>query len=120
MKTIKRLFPLLFLPVQFLVAQESVTLEKCQQWARENHPALKQSEIYQQILELKNENNATTFLPQVTLNGQATYQSDVTKIGLSLPNMNIPTVDKDQYKFYLDLKQIIWDGGLVRDRWRRM
>ncbi len=116
MKTIKLLFPLLLLTVQLLVAQEPITLEKCQQWARENHPVLKQSEIYQQILELKNENNATTFLPQVTLNGQATYQSDVTKIGLSLPGMNIPTVDKDQYKFYLDLKQIIWDGGLNKAR----
>lgn len=116
MKTFKLLFTLLLLTVQLLVAQEPVTLEKCQQWARENHPVLKQSEIYQQILELKNENTATTFLPQVTLNGQATYQSDVTKIGLSLPGMNIPTVDKDQYKFYLDLKQIIWDGGLNKAR----
>jgi outer membrane protein TolC len=53
-------------------------------------------------------------LPQVNLNGQATYQSDVTKIGISLPNMKIPTVDKDQYKFYLDLKQTIWDGGLSK------
>ena len=98
------------------MAQETVTLEQCQQWARENHPVLKQSELYQQILDLKNENNATAFLPQLTLNGLATYQSDVTKIGISIPGMNIPTVDKDQYKFYLDLKQTIWDGGLSKAR----
>jgi outer membrane protein TolC len=114
MKTIKLMFLWLFLPVRLLMAQEPVTLEQCQSWARENHPVLKQSGLYQQILDLKNENNATTFLPQVTLNGQATYQSDVTKIGISLPNMNIPTVDRDQYKFYLDLKQTIWDGGLSK------
>jgi outer membrane protein TolC len=53
-------------------------------------------------------------LPQVGLNGQATYQSDVTKIGISIPNMAIPTVGKDQYKVYLDLKQTIWDGGLSK------
>jgi outer membrane protein TolC len=94
------------------MAQEAVTLEQCQSWARENHPVLKQLDLYQQILDLKNENNSTSFLPQVSLNGQATYQSAVTKIGISLPNMTIPTVDKDQYKVYLDLKQIIWDGGL--------
>jgi outer membrane protein TolC len=70
--------------------------------------------LYQQILDLKNENNATSFLPQVNLNGQATYQSAVTKIGLSLPNVKIPSVDKDQYKFYLDFKQTIWDGGLSK------
>jgi len=55
-------------------------------------------------------------LPQVNLNGQATYQSAVTKIALSLPGMKIPTVDKDQYKFYLDFKQTIWDGGLSKAR----
>lgn len=114
MKTIKILLVALLLPVYLLMAQEAVTLEQCQTWARENHPVLKQSSIYQQILELKNENNSTSFLPHLTLNGQATYQSDVTKISLSMPGVNIPTVDKDQYKFYLDLKQTIWDGGLSK------
>lgn len=114
MKTIKLLFVALLFPVHLLMAQETVTLEQCQNWARESHPALKQLELYQQILDLKNENNTTSYLPQVNLNGQATYQSDVTKIGISLPNMKIPTVDKDQYKFYLDLKQTIWDGGLSK------
>lgn len=114
MKTIKLLFIALLFPVHLLIAQEAVTLEQCQNWARENHPTLKQLDLYQQILDLKNENNATSFLPQVNLSGQATYQSDVTKIGISIPNMAIPTVDKDQYKFYLDLKQTIWDGGLSK------
>jgi outer membrane protein TolC len=114
MTTIKLLFISLFVPLQLLVAQEAITLDQCQKWARENHPALKQLEIYQQVLDLKNENNSTSYLPQVTLNGQATYQSDVTKIGISLPNIKIPTVDKDQYKVYLDLKQTIWDGGITK------
>jgi len=114
MKTIKLLFIVLLLPAHLLMAQDAVTLEQCQNWARENHPVLKQLDLYQQILDLKNENNATSFLPQVNLNGQATYQSAVTKIGISLPNIKIPSVDKDQYKFYLDLKQTIWDGGLSK------
>ena len=114
MKTIKLLFIVLLFPAHLLMAQETVTLKQCQNWARENHPVLKQLDLYQQILDLKNENNATSFLPQVNLNGQATYQSAVTKIGISLPNIKIPTVDKDQYKFYLDFKQTIWDGGLSK------
>jgi outer membrane protein TolC len=114
MKTIKILFFLLIFPGQLLLAQESITLEQCQTWARENHPVLKQLDLHQQILALKNENNSTSYLPQVNLNGQATYQSDVTKIGISIPGMAIPTVDKDQYKVYLDLKQTIWDGGLTK------
>ena len=114
MKTIKLLFVALFLPVHLLMAQEAVTLEQCQTWARENNPALKQLELYQQILSLKTENNSTSYLPQVNLNGQATYQSEVTKVGISIPNINIPSVGKDQYKVYLDLKQTIWDGGLSK------
>jgi len=114
MKTIKLLFIVLFFPVHILMAQEAVTLEQCQAWARENNPALKQLELYQQILSLKTENNSTSYLPQVNLNGQATYQSEVTKVGISIPNINIPSVGKDQYKVYLDLKQTIWDGGLTK------
>jgi len=114
MKTIKLLFIVLLFPINLLMAQDAATLEQCQNWARENHPVLKQLDLYQQILDLKNENNATSFLPQVNLNGQATYQSAVTKIGISLPNITIPSVDKDQYKFYLDFKQTIWDGGLSK------
>ena len=114
MKTIKLLFLALLFPVHLLMAQDTVTLEQCQTWARENHPVLKQQELYRQILDLKNANNSTTYLPQINLNAQATYQSDVTKIGISIPNMAIPIVDKDQYKIYLDLKQTIWDGGLSK------
>ncbi|MEI8113277.1 MAG: TolC family protein [Bacteroidia bacterium] len=114
MKTVKTMFLIILFPVQMLFAQEVVTLEQCQTWAREKHPVLKQLDLYQQILDLKNENNATSFLPQLNLNGQATYQSAVTKIAIPLPNIKIPTVDKDQYKFYLDFKQTIWDGGLSK------
>lgn len=116
MKTITLMLLWLFIPVQSLMAQEPVTLEQCQQWARENHPVLRQSELYRQMLDLKNASNATAWLPQVTLNGQASYQSDVTHIGLSIPNLQIPTVDKDQYKVYFDLRQTIWDGGLSKAR----
>lgn len=114
MKTIKLLVLLMVFTGQLIQAQTKVTLEQCQIWARENHPVLKQLDIYLQILDLKNANNSTSFLPQVNLNGQATYQSDVTKIALSMPGVKIPTVDKDQYKIYLDFKQTIWDGGLSK------
>ncbi|WP_159517144.1 TolC family protein [Sunxiuqinia indica] len=102
------------LPAQLLLAQEPVTIEQCQRWARDYHPLLKQQEIYQKMSALKLENNATNYLPQIDLKAQATYQSEVTKIGISLPNMNIPEISKDQYKMYLDVKQTIWDGGLTK------
>lgn len=114
MKIRRQLFLWLLFPVQLVLGQEQVTLTDCQQWAREYHPLLEQQALYQQMTELKLENIRINYLPQVGLNAQATYQSDVTEIGLSLPSVNIPEVAKDQYKLYLDVKQNIWDGGLTR------
>lgn len=116
MKTINLLFIGLLFPIHLLMAQETVTLEQCQTWARQSHPVLKQLEIYQQIMELKNDNNSTTYLPQVNLNGQVTYQSDVTQLPIKLPGVTVPLLSKDQYKIYLDFRQTIWDGGISKSK----
>lgn len=107
---------LLLLFAVSLQAQQPVGLSDCQQWARDVHPLLKQKELYRQMSELKLDNVQATWFPQLGLNAQATYQSDVTHIGISLPGVTIPTVSKDQYKAYLDLKQTIWDGGVSKAR----
>jgi outer membrane protein TolC len=97
MKPIKQIVLLFLLPVQSMLAQEPVTLDQCQQWARENHPVLQQKGLYQQIAELKKVNDATAYLPQVNLNGQATYQSRNQNRLLSA-QWEYKPVDKDQYK----------------------
>lgn len=109
----RKLFILLLLPAQLVLAQNEVSLDSCYQWARGNYPNLKQKGLWEEISSLKIDNNKTNYLPQVTLNGQATYQSDVTSLGISMPNISIPTVSKDQYKMYAELKQSIWDGGIT-------
>ncbi len=112
----KNLFLWMLLMIQgtFINAQEPVTLSNCQDWARETHPLLKQKELYETMSDLKQENNRTANLPKLLLNTQATYQSDVTKVGIELPGVTIPEQAKDQYKAYLDARQNIWDGGLVK------
>lgn len=114
MKTRKLIGLLLLTMAQLSFGQEAVLLSDCQQWAREQHPLLKQKELYEQIKELKLANNQTNYFPQIDLNGQATYQTDVTKVGISLPNVSLPELAKDQYKLYADVKQSIWDGGLTK------
>lgn len=105
---------LLVLPGSFAGAQDSVSLSDCQAWAREAHPFLKQKVLYGRISELKQENNQTSFLPQLLLEARATYQSDVTKVDIQLPGVDLPGLAKDQYKLYLDVRQNIWDGGVVK------
>ncbi|SHF90202.1 Outer membrane protein TolC [Mariniphaga anaerophila] len=109
----RKLILFLLLPAQLAFAQENISLNDCYGWARENYPNLKQTEIRKEISELNKKNNQTGYLPQVSVNGQATYQSDVTHINIDIPNMAIPSVSKDQYKAYAEIRQTIWDGGLV-------
>lgn len=109
----RKLIILLLLPAQLVFAQSEISLDDCYRWSRENYPNLKQAEIWQEITALKKENDKTSYLPQVSLNGQATYQSDVTKVNVPMPGVTIPSVSKDQYKTYAELKQSIWDGGIT-------
>ena len=89
----------------------SVTLEECYRLARENYPRLTDTQRQQEISDLKIKNIGTAWNPQLNLNGQATYQSEVTKVSVPIPGINIPSPSKDQYKMYLDVKQTIYDGG---------
>lgn len=109
----KCLPPLLLLMLSLQVsAQDPVLpLDSAQQQARQNYPLLRQQEVQDNITRLQLRNIKTNYLPQVELNGQATYQSAVTSIPIKLPNVDIPELSKDQYKATIDVKQLIYDGG---------
>ncbi|MFV0537875.1 MAG: TolC family protein [Dysgonomonas sp.] len=96
----------------------TLTLEDCQQKAAENYPLIRQYGLISLAEQYSLENISKNYLPQFSLNGQATYQSDVTKIpidlsSLPIPNAEIPTMKKDQYKATIDATQLIWDGGII-------
>jgi len=55
-------------------------------------------------------------MPSVTLNMQATYQSDVTSLPIEIPGVEIPELYKDQYKASIDVTQVIYDGGMSSAR----
>uniref|UniRef100_UPI003216665B TolC family protein n=1 Tax=uncultured Draconibacterium sp. TaxID=1573823 RepID=UPI003216665B len=108
----KKLIVLLFLPIQMAFGQTNVPLDSCYAWARKNYPNLKQSELWQKITSLNKENHTTNYLPQVSLNGKITYQSEVTEIPVAMPGISVPSVSKDRYNAYAELQQTIWDGGI--------
>ena len=56
----------------------TVTLDDCYRLARENYPRLSDTRLQQEISNLKLKNIGTAWNPQLNLNGQATYQSEVT------------------------------------------
>jgi outer membrane protein TolC len=55
-------------------------------------------------------------LPQFVVAGQASYQSAVTQIPISVPGITIPTLSKDQYKLYGEISEPITDLFFVKDQ----
>src|SRR5580765_3956343 len=96
-------------------AQDSIlTLEKSYALAEQNYPMIKQRDLVKQTAQLNIENLTKGYLPQISLSGQATYQSDVTKIDVFLPGFNFSPTSRDQYKVVGDVNQLIYDGGVIR------
>ena len=104
-------FLLLFLAGYGYGQVSSTSLEDCYRLARENYPRLPDTKRQKEISDLRIQNIGTSWNPQLNLNGQATYQSEVTKVSVPIPGVSIPSPSKDQYKVYLDVKQTIYDGG---------
>ncbi len=95
-------------------------IEECYEKAVTNYPLIKQYGLIEQSREYNLSNAARAWLPQITLNAKASYQSDVTKIPLdfsqvpTLANMEIAELSKGQYGVTLDITQMLWDGGATK------
>jgi outer membrane protein TolC len=111
----KKLLPLIVLllvNIPVLYSQDNTfTLKDCYKIAYENYPNAKQKSYYKSINSLKLDNIGVNYLPQISLKGQATYQSDVTKLEINNPMFQAPELSKDQYKLSLDVRQLLFDGG---------
>jgi outer membrane protein TolC len=95
---------------------ERLTLAQTYDLAQKNYPAIKQKELVRRTADITVENLQKGFFPQFTVNGQATYQSDVTGFNVSFGGINIQAPDKDQYKVIADLNQMIYDGGVIKQQ----
>jgi len=111
-RTILLVLMLLF-DVNAKAQQQALTLDECLAAAMKNHPLSAQNEIYAQSGELQQKNIENGKLPQLNMNGQATYQNDVVGLPFSIPGVNMPAIPKAQYKVSMDANQLIYDGGSI-------
>ena len=85
----QRLLLLVLMPV-YAVAQPSLlTLQHAVEKALQHYPLVKQKDLLKQTAGLTVENLNRNFLPQVSFNGLATYQSEVTSISIPVPGISI-------------------------------
>jgi outer membrane protein TolC len=121
----------LCLPVS-AYAQDSLQLFDCYRQAAASNPVAKQAQLYSDATDARVNSISTAYLPSLNLNAQASYQSDVTKLAFNTSavagNTQLQQMlaglksampegqSKDQYKAYVDINQLIYDGGLTPAR----
>lgn len=115
LRTIVLLGLSLFCHCDQMVAQAvKINLDSCLILARRNYPQIKQLDLLVKTGETTVTILNKAWLPQVNVNAQASYQSDVTSLDINIPGFPTPDpLNKDQYKFYADIGQIIYDGGSI-------
>lgn len=100
----------------------AISLEECYTLARNNYPLVRQYELTEAMSRYSFENAAMGYVPQISVGGQATLQSDVTEFPesfnnlLALAGVGMKGLSHDQYKVQLDISQTIWDGGYSKAR----
>jgi outer membrane protein TolC len=93
-----------------------LNLQQAQELSQKNYPIIRQKDLVKQTAAISIDNLQKGFLPQLTISGQATYQSDVTKVPVTLPGFTIESASKDQYKLLADVSQLIYDGGVTKEQ----
>ena len=101
-----------------MLAHAQLTLEECQRRAQDNYPLVRQYGLIEKARGYDLSNAGKGYLPQFSLSGKATYQSDITRLPVEIPNLDIEPVPKDQYQVMLEVQQTLWDGGDIRSRKR--
>ncbi len=104
-KVILKAFPMacLIFCCYSLQAQQKITLKDCYEWANQNYPLIKQKDLIGKTAQYNLSNLEKGILPQISLNGQATLQSEVTSF--KIPGINYNPPSKDQYKVYAEINQ---------------
>ncbi len=93
--------------------QQRISLDECYQAVTTNYPLAKKTSLLESQNQLDTEALKTGKKPQLLLDVQATYQSDVIELPISIPNVSIESPNQDQYKATLSVNQLIYDGGVL-------
>jgi outer membrane protein TolC len=106
--------------MQKVTAQpDTLHLEFCYEQARELSPLKQQELLNKSIYELSLQNHQSNYYPSLSLNGKASYQSEVISIPGTGAFPDYPQIPKEQFQVSIDINQNIYDGGLTKisKRW---
>lgn len=111
---------LMLLAAASMTTLHGQTLDECRRLAREHYPEIRQYDLITLTEQYDLSNAARAWIPQVTLSGQASWQSDTPTfpgaLGEILASLGLQMegIRREQYRAAIDVSQTIWDGGHSR------
>ncbi|MEX0986381.1 MAG: TolC family protein [Bacteroidales bacterium] len=99
-------------------AQDTLEFQKCLDDAVAFSPRLKDKQMINEEGRLTIANVQRGLYPELTMNGRASYQSDVVTLSIDQPGFTLefPEIPHSQFGLNLDIRQTLYDGGLTRHR----
>lgn len=111
---------LILLAAASMTTLHGQTLDECRRLAREHYPEIRQYDLITLTEQYDLSNAARAWIPQVTLSGQASWQSDTPTFSgtlgeiLASRGLQMEGIRREQYRAAIDVSQTIWDGGHSR------
>lgn len=111
---------LMLLAAASMTTLHGQTLDECRRLAREHYPEIRQYDLITLTEQYDLSNAARAWIPQVTLSGQASWQSDTPTFPgalgeiLASRGLQMEGSRREQYRAAIDVSQTIWDGGHSR------
>lgn len=89
----------------------TLSLQEVQQLAELHFPLLRQDDLQRQSHVLRQQNIKAAYLPDISLKGTASYQSEVVQLPFSMPGVENPELPNERWQLFLDISQPIYTGG---------
>lgn len=101
---------------------KDITLDECLKAVERDYPLGELKQIESDLAMRLKRALWYAYIPQLSLDGRITYQSDVVDLdikmpkvmGIKVPPVELPEIPHWQYNAYIQATQLIWDGGRVK------
>lgn len=97
-------------------AQDTLHVAELQESALRADPRAEQSRLLRSAGDLRVAVIGSERLPQLTVNGWASHQSDLTQPSVFNPSAGFPVLPLDRWQSTLDAEQVLYDGGNISRR----
>lgn len=103
-------------------SRAQMSLDDCQKAALANYPLIKKYDMIGRSVDYSVSNLGKGWLPQVAATAQATLQNRVAALPDALTGMmrqngyTVEGLKKDQYRIGVDVNQMLFDGGTIRNQ----